>query len=200
MGFLLPPQWALWLSLVITHGARPRMGSITSVCASYSTGPTIQSASSNQRGHDMLTVKVDLNSAITGKTTEIAKVRIWNEGRSPYQLGTKTDYGCLSTPGLDEGLSDYPAWRTPRKSGKVTRYDREKHNVLHLVSLALRAMGFGLGGDFPEVELFVEVPATDTIDLKGTKSIKDPNHSARKRVPAAKKQKPRAKSKRVKAH
>lgn len=85
----------------------------------------------------MLVVRVELHSAITGATTEIARFDIWNTTKGTR---TKGDYECASFRGRTrEDLKR----RTVQRTGKVEDYPRLSQHVLCLVHRALTSMGYG---------------------------------------------------------
>ena len=88
----------------------------------------------------MLIVKVELLSAVTGKTTELARMHICNEG-GDQNLG---DYGVYVMRGRDsDALSRSWLKRTFNKTGKVERHPRLREHVWNLVTKALISTGYG---------------------------------------------------------
>ncbi len=76
----------------------------------------------------MIIVKVELHSAITRKVTELAKVRISNDGTS-----------------RDENIGHYDVAVFQKnsqriiRSGRVEKYPRQSYHILRLVLRALRS-------------------------------------------------------------
>lgn len=92
----------------------------------------------------MLIVRVELLSAITGKTTELARMHICNDGTSTSARVSDYDVHTLrgrSGEDLDQ------SWRnkTYTREGKVLKHRRLDLHVWHLVGKALTAMGYGEG-------------------------------------------------------
>lgn len=87
----------------------------------------------------MIIVRVELLSAISGETTELARMHICNEG------GTRThgDYGVYMLRGRDTEALD-KSWRNERytHTGKVTNHARLSEHVWNLVGKALAAAGY----------------------------------------------------------
>lgn len=87
----------------------------------------------------MIVVHVELLSAITGETTELARMHICNEG------GTRTrgDYGVYVMRGRDTAALDN-SWRnqTFSKTGKIVNHPRLAEHVWNLVGKALHAAGY----------------------------------------------------------
>jgi hypothetical protein len=84
----------------------------------------------------MLTVKIELNSAITGLTTEIGRLYIWNEG------GTR-DRGDYHVAVLKKDKLDSKNCKLDSpdvcRHGSVTNYPRLSYNVWRLITRALKA-------------------------------------------------------------
>lgn len=83
----------------------------------------------------MIVVRVELKSAITGLTTELARMHICNVGGTQ----TKGDYECTTLFGrskdeLDKGRK--------QRNGRVVNYPRLSVHVWHLVARALMSMGY----------------------------------------------------------
>ncbi len=87
----------------------------------------------------MIIVRVELLSANTGETTELARMHICNEGGSR----TRGDYGVYALHGRDTETLDH-SWRneTYTHTGKVTNHARLTEHVWNLVSKALVAAGY----------------------------------------------------------
>ncbi len=84
----------------------------------------------------MIIVSVLLLSARTGEATELARMKICNEG------GTETmgNYGCETLHGRS---TEQLAEGRVQRSGKVRGHRRQALHVWHLVAKALTAMGYG---------------------------------------------------------
>lgn len=83
----------------------------------------------------MIVVRVELHSAVTHKVTEIARMRICNEGGT-HELG---DYGVYVMRGRDEQTLDKG---TVQREGKFGKYPRLRLHVWNLVLNALVAAGY----------------------------------------------------------
>lgn len=84
----------------------------------------------------MIIVRVELHSAITGKTTELARMRITNDGTGSANFGNY-DGATLrgrSANELDRG--------TVQRTARVAGYPRQRLHVWNLVSGMLNAMGY----------------------------------------------------------
>lgn len=89
----------------------------------------------------MLIVRVELLSAVTGETTELARMHICNEG-GDQNLG---DYGVYVMRGRNEvALSKSWLSRSFTKTGKVERHARLREHVWNLVAKALSATNYGI--------------------------------------------------------
>lgn len=87
----------------------------------------------------MIIVRVELMSAVTGQTTELARMHICNEG-GDLKLG---DYGAYVMRGRDAAtLSRSWAAHTFTRTGKVQRHPRLKEHVWNLVAKALHSTGY----------------------------------------------------------
>jgi hypothetical protein len=94
----------------------------------------------------MIVVRVELWSAVTGARTELARMRISNDGRASVEdrrLGTY----------LGETLKGRTASALDRgevtRRGRVEGYPREALHVWHLVARMLAAMGYAERGAAP---------------------------------------------------
>lgn len=88
----------------------------------------------------MITVSVELHSAITGQKTELARMMIDNVGGN-HQRG---DYGCRTYRGRSEQDLDMAQIRdTATRRGEVKGHRRLSLHVWHLVAKALRTMDYG---------------------------------------------------------
>jgi hypothetical protein len=88
----------------------------------------------------MIIVRVELLSAITGNTQELARMHICNEGGT----NTKGDYGVYTLRGRDKEALD-ASWRGNgfTRQGKVLGHPRLSEHVWHLVGKALSSVGYG---------------------------------------------------------
>ena len=81
----------------------------------------------------MIIVKVELHSAITGRTTQLGRMHICNDGTS-------------ESPNFGDYLATVlrkPDFSRTTRSAYVLRYARQRRVIWDLVSLALRNMGYG---------------------------------------------------------
>ena len=87
----------------------------------------------------MIIVRVELMSAITGQTRELARMHICNEGGT----NARCDYGAYVLRGRDKEALDR-SWRagTYTETAKVTGHARLQEHVWNLVSKALVAAGY----------------------------------------------------------
>lgn len=87
----------------------------------------------------MIIVKVELLSAITGETTELAKMHIINDGTGSSAKGnyTATSYRGRSKEQLDKAFV--------MKITKVTNWPRLQLHVWNLVHKALHNLGYTNG-------------------------------------------------------
>src|SRR5205809_1874117 len=88
----------------------------------------------------MIVVRVELWSAVTGARTELARLRIANDGvttAADRGLGTYVGetYRGRSAGALDRAEVS--------RRGRVERYPREARHIWNLVALMLAAMGYG---------------------------------------------------------
>ena len=87
----------------------------------------------------MIIVRVELHSAITGETTELARMMIDNIGGSQnlgdYRART---YRGRNTEALNRG--------SVQREGRVLRHARLREHVWNLVGKALSSMGYGNPG------------------------------------------------------
>lgn len=86
----------------------------------------------------MIVVRVELHSAITGKTTEIARAVVCNVGGS-VQRG---EYLALALRGRKRVETKDMKEQHVMRRGKVHSYPRKSKHVFCLVVRALRAMGY----------------------------------------------------------
>lgn len=85
----------------------------------------------------MIIVQVKLLSAITGKTTELARMEICNQGTHPNPK--RGHYSVRTLRGRDrEALNK----RSTQRDGVVEDYPREAIHVWNLVARALSIMGY----------------------------------------------------------
>ena len=91
----------------------------------------------------MLVVRVELHSAVTGKTSEIARMIIANDGTGS---GTKGNYWGRAAKGVVKGDHMIPAaiMHESRKMryAEVREYPRASKHVWNLVSRMLSNMGY----------------------------------------------------------
>lgn len=89
----------------------------------------------------MLIVRVELRSAITRKTTEIARMAIVNDGSGTAQKG---DYiGCTYRGRNSNALQKAMLNQTVTRKGVVEGHPRLREHVWHLVSKMLKSMEYG---------------------------------------------------------
>jgi hypothetical protein len=90
----------------------------------------------------VLVVRVELHSAITGKVSEIARMRLWNDGTGTSERGSysgTTHKGRIERPGYLAGYGTQgPVMRTARVEG----YPRQSKHVWNLVAKMLHNMGY----------------------------------------------------------
>lgn len=85
----------------------------------------------------MIIVRVELKSAITGITTELARMHINNIGGT----NTQRDYETVTLRGRSSQALDR---RIPQRTGKVLGHASLALHVWHLVAKALAGMGYGV--------------------------------------------------------
>lgn len=85
----------------------------------------------------MIIVRVELKSAITGKTTELARAHICNIGGTDQ----RGDYEATTLRGRSTAQLDQ---RIAQRKGKVLGHARLQLHVWHLVAKALAGMGYGV--------------------------------------------------------
>ena len=90
----------------------------------------------------MIRVRVELMSAITGQTTELARMDIANDGIATganHRVGDYTfrTYRGRSTEALDDAKI--------QRSGRIVGWRRNDFHVWNLVALALLKMGYTSG-------------------------------------------------------
>lgn len=86
----------------------------------------------------MLIVRVELWSAITGKTTELARMGICNVGGSDNPR--RSDYRAVAWRGRSSAALNK---RVTGRTGRVENHARLSLHVWHLVAKALASMGYG---------------------------------------------------------
>lgn len=88
----------------------------------------------------MMVVRVELHSAITGRVTEIARMRIANDGSGSRTVGNyvATVFRGRSKAELDKSVQ--------QRAAGVKAYPRLKLHVWNLVAEALAAMNYGRKG------------------------------------------------------
>lgn len=82
----------------------------------------------------MIKVTIELESAVTGKTTKIGQMHIWNKGNGTRDTG---NYGVVV---CRRGSFDVPFGQVPAavtRTGEVLNYPRLSYNVWRLVIRAL---------------------------------------------------------------
>lgn len=84
----------------------------------------------------MIIVTVELISAITGQTKQLAKMIISNDDTGSKYAG---DYNITTFRGRD---ADALEKKTPNRTGRVEHYPRTSLHVWNLVSRALAACGY----------------------------------------------------------
>ena len=84
----------------------------------------------------MIVVRVELHSAITGKTTELARMIIANDGAGTAKHG---NYKGVTLCGRNTEALDR---RVVNKSATVTGYPRQALHVWNLVRRMLVGMGY----------------------------------------------------------
>jgi hypothetical protein len=84
----------------------------------------------------VLIVRVELRSAVTGRVTEIARMRIVNRGTGTAGCG---DYDVMSFCGRDRAALDRGV---VQRRAEVLRWPRLRMHVWSLVAEALAAMGY----------------------------------------------------------
>lgn len=88
----------------------------------------------------VIVIRVELWSAITGKQTELARMAIYNESGD----GNSRDYSGKTYRGRDKKtLIQSMINDTVTKRGEVLRHPAEKQHIWNLVSKMLNNMGYG---------------------------------------------------------
>lgn len=87
----------------------------------------------------MIIVRVELLSAINGRTTELARMHICNDGQASVQNPRLGDYTVATLRGRDKDTLDK---RVTQRSGRVTGHRRLDLHVWVLVAKALKAVGY----------------------------------------------------------
>lgn len=85
----------------------------------------------------MIKVTIELESAVTGETTRIGQMHIWNRGVSPDR--NRGDYGVAV---CRQGEYDVPFGTVPTKTtrtGEVLNYPRLSYNLWRLITRALKS-------------------------------------------------------------
>lgn len=85
----------------------------------------------------MLIVRVELHSAITGQVSEIARMRIFNDGTGDRDHG---NYKGRTFRGRDAAALDT---QVKVRDGEVKQYARLNHHVWNLVAKMLKVMKYG---------------------------------------------------------
>lgn len=89
----------------------------------------------------MIVVRIELWSAVTGRRTELARLRICNDGETSAANPRRGSYHGetlvgRSTAALDRGQV--------QRKGRVADFPRHELHLWHLVARMLAAMGYGL--------------------------------------------------------
>lgn len=88
----------------------------------------------------MLIVRVELLSAITGQTTELARMHVANDGAGTAQRG---NYNGTTFTGRDKKALDCAvALEKVTRRGRVENYPRLQKHVWNLVARMLMNMGY----------------------------------------------------------
>lgn len=88
----------------------------------------------------MIVIKVELLSAVTGETTELARMHISNTGNGdPHH--DRYDYHAQVFRGRDKAALDR---LSVHKEATIGNWPRSQRHVWNLVAVALRSMGYGL--------------------------------------------------------
>lgn len=91
----------------------------------------------------MLKVTIELISAVTGRTTEIGRMYLANDGKASRHDPQRGDYNVAvcrrGTTTVPRELWDHdePHTSNAARSGRVENYPRLKHNVWRLIARAL---------------------------------------------------------------
>lgn len=94
----------------------------------------------------MIRIRVELMSAVTGETTELARMDIANDGVASVTNHRVGDYTCRTYKGRSAEALDKAQIQ---RSGKVVGWRRHDFHVWNLVSLALLKMGYTHGHPAP---------------------------------------------------
>lgn len=87
----------------------------------------------------MIIVRVELLSAITGKSTELARMTICNDGTGDARKGNYDGKALRGRERYDYG--DFLN-AVPIRAGRVEKYARTTQHVWNLVSKMLQSMGY----------------------------------------------------------
>lgn len=93
----------------------------------------------------MIVIRVELHSAITGLTSEIARTVIYNDGTGNNRRGNYKTFACR---GRDEKAlassmrAVFARSSKPVREGEIKNHDRLGLHVWNLVVKALTAMGY----------------------------------------------------------
>ena len=82
----------------------------------------------------MLVVKIELHSAITGKTTTLCQAVIYNDGSGSKNIG---NYKVLIG---GKGQALHALLKKPWRRGAVTKFPRAQRNAWYLLQEALAAV------------------------------------------------------------
>lgn len=104
----------------------------------------------------MLVVKVELHSAINGLTSEIARFVVYNDSTGDRDRGNYVSIDLNDHPNdmsvreaTRRAIMCEPGYAKRRSSFKG--YERAEPDVLHLISIALQSMGYGIRGKDKEI-------------------------------------------------
>jgi hypothetical protein len=92
----------------------------------------------------MIVVRVELWSAVTGERTELARMRIGNDGRATAADPTLGTYAGETLKGRSASALDKGE---VTRRGRVERFRRKDQHVWHLVARMLASMGYGAPGE-----------------------------------------------------
>jgi hypothetical protein len=86
----------------------------------------------------VIKVTIELESAVTGETTKIGQMHIWNRGDNPQD----PNHGNYNVAVCRRGSFDVPFGRIPKspaRTGEVFEYPRLAYNVWRLIARALKS-------------------------------------------------------------
>lgn len=85
----------------------------------------------------MIIVKVELHSAITRQVTELARMKICNDGTSP-----NPNFGNYKAQTFIGRSTEQLNKETPSKMTEINHWPKERLHVWNLICKALRQMGY----------------------------------------------------------